>query len=458
MRGDMTLTQSMSEQAADGDAQALFEEARRRRRKRWIVGALFLAIAVSATAVAISTSGNGGNNSAGHHASGQGNAHGAPADQYSTSGRAAPAVVLPAHYSFTAMSTSEGRLLLTGTTSSTKLRPPCVAAPVNPVSLKIGKVIEGNCDNPALSGTTVAPVFSEVPHAGGSGVDSTVAIARLNPVTHQVSIGPVIMTYGQSSDSDAVVASADGWLWIYDVASANGPEVLQISDATGQVTNTASTPLLYRPIAAANVDGLWLGNTVQGGELSSALWHVAPGADSAVAVPGPPASTQQYKAGVGVRTFAVYAAWLAASGDHLWAGIGPTYTQQTIWGFVGSGATVVFHTPERGFDPTVVVGGEASGLFSVGPYPPFGSAIVTRARAQDVIRIDPADGAETVLATLKPTPVSITGVLATGQVAYFDGSLFVIENDGPQGNGYNGYVGFKELVGVRVDGGRAGPR
>jgi hypothetical protein len=447
MRGDMTLTQSMPEQAADGDAQALFEEARRRRRKRWIVGVVCLAIAVAATAVAISTSGNGGNHSAGHHASGQGNAHGAPADQYSTSGRAAPGLVLPGHYSFTAMSTAGDRLLLTGTTSSTKLRPPCVAAPVNPLSLKIGKVIEGNCDNPALFGTTVEPVTSEVPHAGGSGLDTTVAIARLSPVTHQVSIGPVVMTYGRSSDDQLVVASADGWLWIYDVASTNGPEVLQISDATGQVTNTASTPLLYRPIAAANVDGLWLGNTVQGGELTSALWHVAPGADSAVAVPGPPASIKQDKTGVGVGTYGVYAAWLSASGDHLWAGIGPTYTQQTIWGFVGSGATVLFHTPDRGFDPTVVVGDAISGLFSVGPYPPFGSEIGNGPRAQDVIRIDPGNGSETVLATLKPVPISDTGVIATSQLAYFDGSLFVLEPRTQEA----GYVGFNELVRVKVD-------
>jgi hypothetical protein len=455
----MTLTRSISqeasEQAADEDAQALFEEARRRRRRRWTVGAVFLAVTVVATAVAMSTSGNGGNNSAGHNLSGAGGSHKAPADQYSTSGRAAPAVLLPARYSFTAMATSGDSLLLTGTVPSTKLIAPCVAAPVNPDTLKIGKVIEGTCDNPALFGTTVEPVISEVPSGlSSSGLESTLSIARLNPVTHQVSIGPVVMTYGQSSDTDAVVASADGWLWIYDVASTNGPEVLQISDATGQVTHTASAPLLYRPIAAANDDGLWMGNTVQGEQLSSALWHVAPGADSAVSVPGPPASVQQYKSGVGLRTFGVYAAWLAASGDHLWAGIGTTYTQQTIWGFVGPGAKVVFHTPDRGFDPTVVVGGAASGLFSLGPYPPFSSEIVNRPRAQDVIRIDPAGGAETVLATLKPVPVSDTGVLATRQLAYFGGSLFALEPTTQE----NGYVGFDELVEVKVDGGVTGPR
>jgi hypothetical protein len=452
----MTLTRSISqeasEQAADEDAQALFEEARRRRRRRWKVGALFLAIALSVTAVAMFGSGNGGNNSAGHNVSGEGDSHRTPADQYSTSGRAAPAVALPSHYSFTAMSTSGDRLLLTGTAPSTTLTPPCIAAPVNPDTLKIGKVIEGNCDNPALWGRSVEPVISEVPHA--SSLEMAVAIARLNPVTHQVSTGPVVMTYDRSSDSDPVVANAGGWLWIYDVASRNGPEVLQISDATGQVTNTASTPLLYRPIATANVDGLWLGNTVQGDQLSSALWHVAPGADSAVAVPGPPASTQQYKAGVGLGTYDVYAVWLAGSGDHLWAGIGTTYTQQTIWGFVGPGSTVVFHAPDRGFDPTVVVGGAASGLFSLGPYPPFSSEIVNRARAQDVIRIDPGDGAETVLATLKPVPVSDTGVLATRQLAYFGGSLFALEPTTQE----NGYVGFDELVEVKVDGGVTGPR
>jgi hypothetical protein len=77
-----------------------------------------------------------------------------------------------------------------------------------------------------------------------------------------------------------------------------------------------------------------------------------------------------------------------------------------------------------------------------------------RPRIQDVIRIDPADGTEKVVSTLKPTPVSDTGVLATRQLAYFDGSLFALEPTTQE----NGYVGFDELVEVKVDGGGTGPR
>ncbi len=71
---------------------------------------------------------------------------------------------------------------------------------------------------------------------------------------------------------------------------------------------------LYKPLMTADNDGLWIGNSVEGGECSgcsppSALYYVAPGSDSAdVAIPAPHPCW--------------IVCWLLGSGDHLWLGIG----------------------------------------------------------------------------------------------------------------------------------------
>lgn len=442
----MTVTESIAEQAAGGDAQALFEEARRRRRRRWMLVGGFLVSAALVTVGVLSFSGGGGNGSRNHVVSGESHSAGLPVEQSTTGGRASTALILPTRYTFNSVTTSGSNPHLSGTVASTKQSPQCVVAPVNPQTLKLGKIVEGSCNSPVLWGATILPVTSYLP--GSSGDRETVAITRLDARTKRVSTGPVIMTFAQSSDASPVFASGDGSLWVYDVATTNGPEVLQISEATGQVTATVSVPALSRPLLAVNDDGLWLGDSVQGGTSSSALWHVARGASSAVPVVGPPRTQRYVKAGVGLTTETLSVIWIVGSGHHLWAGIGPTYTQQTIWAFTGPSAQVEFHIPDHGFDPTVVVGDATAGLFSVGPYPPFGEQIASRPRSQDVIRIDPKDGKETLVSTLRPFPVSDQGVLLRGQLTYVDGSVFVLE---PTFDAF-AYPGFNELVRVKVSG------
>ncbi len=430
----MTLTQSIAEHAENGDARALFEEARRRRRRRRAVVVGIVAGAVVVAAVVLHTSGGGGNGPRRPHTvSGRGHPGGASGDQSAVGARTVTSVALPARYWLNHVSTAGGNLLLTGTLPSTASASQCVAALMDPLTLKVNKVTRGNCDDPALWGETVLAVS---PHPD----DGEIAIAHLDGNTGTVSTGPTVMTYSYSSDTQDLETYGGGWLWIYDEATTKGPEVLEVSEATGQVIDTVTVPALYRPILVADDDGLWLGNTVSGNPLSSAIWHVGPGARSAV----------------GVGPASQFVSWLVASGNDLWAGIGPDGgTGRKIWRFDGPTWTVAFSAPDR-YDTTGVVGGESDGLWDAVADPPLVGHF-TRSPSgawsspgqntrQDIVEIDPDTGSETVRSAIRPVPTltAETGTVV-GQSTYLDGSFFILQ---PPFRA-NGYLGYEVLVRVR---------
>lgn len=442
----MTVTQPIAEGAADGDARALFEEARRRRRRRRLLATGIIVIVLLVAGAVLHATGRGGSGAGGgSDLPVPGHRGGASGETSAASARGVTPVTLPAGDEFNAVTTEGSDLLLTGTRTSGRPSPPCVAALMDPRTLALGPVVTGTCDDPALAGRTVMPVSSPSPRGRW-----TVAVAREDPATGAVTTGPVVMTYSDSSDTRPVTAYGDGSMWLYDVATTTGPEVLQISETTGQVTDRATVPTLYRPILAADDDGLWLGNSVQGGVSTDPLWHVAPGAAAAVAVTGPPVSERYDKPGVGLRTYDLDVIWLLGRGDHLWAGTALAGNiDQTIWRFDGPTARVVFSTPDHGDDPTGVVGDEADGLWTAVPFPPFGPGPVTSAQntRQDIVKIDPDSGAETVVGSIAPIPtLDAEEGLATGQATYLDGSLFLLQ---PPFRA-DGYLGYEILDRVRT--------
>ncbi len=445
----MTIAEDVDAQRAEDDAaaRALFEEARRRRRRRrgLVVGTVVLA--ALAAVLGVRLAGGGRNGSGGGRASSKGHpAPAAAADQSPTGARGSTAVVLPAGDWFNEVTTVGHHLVLTGREASTGAGAAasstgrCVAASVNPRTLALGPLQRGVCDDPGLWGRTVEMVTT---YLRGSD-DATIRVARVDPATGAVTTGPVVMTYEPASDTGPVSIDGGGWLWIYDVASTDGPEVLQVSPSTGQVVDTVTLPALYRPVLAADDDGLWLGNSVGGNAMPRTLWHVAPGARSAVGA-GPGGSQ--------------YVFWLDAAGDHLWAGIGPPGNlAQTIWRFDGPAATVVFHAPDHGYDPVGgVVGDETQGLWAVVASPPITGRVVRspsgtwtapgQNERQDVVRIAPDTGAEKVVATLKRLPVleAETGTV-TGQSTVLGGSLYILQ---PPFRA-DGYLGYSTLVRVRT--------
>lgn len=339
-------------------------------------------------------------------------------------------VALPGGYWFDQIVTTDGRLLLTGyvaTAAMVTTLTRCAVAPVNPRTLAVGGATEGSCDDPTMSGRTVAPVIS-YPKTGSG----TVAIARLDTKTDVVSTSPVIMSFVNSSDTRPITTDGGGSLWIYDVDTPGGAEAVQVSETTGGVERTISLPALIDPFIAANQDGLWLGNSVRGSSQPDAIYHV-----------GPTAS----RAGGILSGSHGHVYWLTASGDRVWAGVGTSVTKQTIWRFDGASAHVGFHVREAGFDPDgAVVGDEESGLWTAVPYPPFGLRVTASAnKHEDVIRINPDTGNEQVMAEGAPLPTLLAqeGV-AEGEATVLDGSYFVLEPPFKA----NGYLGFSRLTRV----------
>ncbi len=327
---------------------------------------------------------------------------------------------------FNDITVAQGNLRLSGEVASTASAksPTCVSATVDPRTLELGSRIEADCNNPAVDGETVGIVNSYIPDSN----NATIRIAHLDPQTGQTSVGPVVMTYASYSDTRPVMAYGSGRLWIYDnstivdgaetvnVSHPGTAELLQVSTSSGQIVDTVSVPTLYRPIMAADNDGLWIGNSVEGG-VSSALFYVAPGSDRAI---------------VAVPSSKIVVCWLLGSKDDLWAGIGRERsgcTHETIWRLDGTDFRPVFTVPDQGYHPNTVIGDESDGLWTLQwTHAPTG--VTPTPSPQEIVSIDPDTGTERVVATLPPLVVPLTGEyggLVQGQAVVLDGSLYLLE-------------------------------
>ena len=205
-------------------------------------------------------------------------------------------------------------------------------------------------------------------------------------------------------------------------------------------------PHLYRPVLAANDTGAWIGNSLEGGTcdgcgLPSALYHVSTGANAATVV---------------ISDTTSFVCWMLGDGGHVWVGMGvPFYgcSEQSILRFDGDSPAPVFQSPARAAATNAVVGAEANGLWTVVPDPPTSSLppgpLPTGPYPEDVLRIDPDTGSETVVARLNAFPLPpVEEALQDGQGAYFDGCLYVLEPPFQEG----GDTGYSYLVKVPVGG------
>lgn len=355
-----------------------------------------------------------------------------------------PSVALPASYLFDQISIVNGGLFLSGELASTasSLTPACASATVDPQTLVVGSETGENCDNPALSGEAVGVVNSNMPDSN----NGTISISYQNPETGQVTVGPVVMTFASLSDTRPVMAYGGGWMWIYDnsvlegsaAATGSNPgvaELLQISSSTGQVVNSVSMPVLFKPLMAANDEGLWIGNSIEGGVCSgcappSALYFVAPGS-----------STSE----VMISSSTTDVCWLTGSQDVLWLGVTSTQqrgcqTQMTIR-LDGTDPQPTFEVPDQGYEPITVIGSDSQGLWTIQWSNPR-TYSVTQTSPQEVVNIDPDTGSEHVVATLPPLviPIGREGGLSAGQAVIFDGSMYLLEPPLIHGLGYSSVV------------------
>jgi hypothetical protein len=413
-----SLTPSTGERP---DSDALIKEARRLRRRRYLIVGVVLLVVAGGSGVGFALSQGGGRRN-----TGGGHSHTVPAEPKAlppTSATRYPEAVLPSSALITQISVTAKGLLLTGETRASfgDRNPTCLAAPINARTLAVGKLEVGSCNDPLLSGLTVAAVSTPSPHSN----NGTISVNTANAATGHVHDGPAIMTFGSYSDTHPVVASGTQWTWIYDVATTAGPELLQVSAASGAVVDTVPMPALYRPLLAADGGGVWVANSI-GGSPAAALSYVAAGASAPRVVV---AATDQP------------ICWLVASGTSAWvgAGVDRACAQEDVERFADDSAVPVFTVAAEVTPPAAtVIGDEANGLWTMQ---------WVSATREEIVHIDPDTGSESVVGTLPsarlPTYETDEG-LRQGQSAYFNGSFYLLEPPFRK----NGYLGYTSIVRV----------
>ncbi len=401
------------------ETEALIKEARRLRRRRYLIVTVTAVIVIGAIATAIVAS--HGSNHGGTGGSHPRNANAAPqAAPPVASSAKLPGVALPSSGYFNQIALTPSGLLLTGVTpaSAGSPLPVCVSAPVDPQTLAVGKVTTGNCGDPRLFGQSVEAVNTPILRSN----NATSSVNSVNPASGQVTYGPVVMSYSSYSDTRPVMASGGQWLWIYDVDTTTGPVLLQISDQSGAVADTIPMPSLYKPLLAADNAGVWVANSL-GGSSAPALFYVPAGSSAPRVV---------------VASTNVPICWIVASGASAWVGSGvQTCAKQDVQRFVDGSDAPVFTTSGT-YLPFTVIGSEADGLWTMQYLSPSKEAIV---------RIDADTGSESVVATVPAVPVPsylTSGGLVQGQGAYDDGHLYVLEPPFHK----NGYLGYTSIVSV----------
>jgi hypothetical protein len=348
----------------------------------------------------------------------------------------ASSLTLPSGYDFYGLSADTGQLLADGSAPVPSSAVPtlCAAASIGGDPPAVHNVSMTNCEDPASAGEEVAAVITERPDPhSASGVTGTIAVAHHDAATDSYTVGPVVMKYTSGSDTKPIVVSGGGSLWIYDRDTTNGPEAIEVSATSGQVDDVVRTPAFSRPIIAANSDGLWLGNSIEGGQVAGTLFHVAPGSHAVSTV-------------VASQSDAVD--WMVAGPGHVWVGMRPnTSTLLSLWRFDGPKATVGFHTPEPTLQagPNFVVGDEQDGLWLTTLDPVLGATEPIDIHHLDVVRLDADTGKATVEAALPPplNQVDAESQTAQGQSAFFAGRYFLLESPS-----VGGYTGFTELLEV----------
>jgi hypothetical protein len=378
-----------------------------------------------AAGLALSNGGGRGPTRGGHRHSGTARPSATPP----ISAPKSPGVALPSSALFNQISVAAQGLLLTGVTNAngespeTSPQSTCAAASLDPQTLAAGPLRTGSCGDPLLTGRTVEAVETPI----GQSNNATISINVADPATGQVRNGPVVMSYGSYSDTRPVIAYGTAWLWIYDVATTDGPELLQVSASSGEVVDTIHMPGLYKPLLAADDGGVWVANSI-GGSPAPALsyvdaWSSAP----SVVIP----DTNQP------------ICWLQADGTSAWVGTGlqNACAKQAVERFVDYGTAPLFSVPGN-FLVFNVVGNETDGLWT----------LQLNAGVQQIVSIDPQTGAESVAGTLPYVQEPISNQeygLLPNQAVYYKGALYVLL---PPFR-LNGYLGYTSVARVTPPGG-----
>src|SRR5579862_4757743 len=148
--------------------------------------------------------------------------------------------------------------------------------------------------------------------------------------------GKVVMHFEDASDTRPQYAWYGRSLWIYDVATSNGAEVLRFDARTGALLQRTVMPQVERPVMVANGDGLWLDPATNGGISGVTVvpvLHVAFGASKPVVV---------HRGGRA-------ALWMAASAHTVWFEQISARSSVAIWRIDGTKVRLLARPRKIGF-------------------------------------------------------------------------------------------------------------
>lgn len=329
-------------------------------------------------------------------------------------------LVLPSSAGFDSVEPLGDRLLISGYDNQGD---GCRWLVVTPGTLHIDTSLRASCERPPIATERFVPV--EFPLRASNSL--AVRIARPNADAARVSYGPVVMTFPDVSDTGAEFTYGPGTLWIYDVATRQGAglraEVLEVSTTTGAVVRTVHVPKLYRPLLAADADGLWIADSPEGGDSAPVpLYLLAPDASRPRLV---------HRGG--------YAAfWLLAAGHTAWADITsstrhPYVIRQEIWRFDGPAASAhALASADELTEPGPALAPGAGSLWLITGVSSNGRFYACH--TQRVVRIGAGSGRQSVVATLElpGQPCDPYGGVAygNGADAFVDGAFYFLDNVG----------------------------
>ena len=190
--------------------------------------------------------------------------------------------------------------------------------------------------------------------------------------------GRFAFSYIDGSDTRPQWAYGGGSLWLYDVATTSGAQLLRYSLRTGQLQQRLHFPVrLFRPVLAANSDGAWLMAAPNGGVSGApteALYHVAPGAQR-------PTVLQR-----GARA----ALWMTVAAHTLWLETVTRYSTFTLWRYDGTRGRPLWRLHR------VVVGNARYGGGAL-----WGTTPGCNGKQHvQAVRLDPATGARRVIGSV----------------------------------------------------------
>lgn len=336
-------------------------------------------------------------------------------------GRTAVSMVsLPSGVDFYSVEAQAGRLLLSGDDVEGA---GCGWLVVNRDLRVESSMLRVSCERPPIAAEPVVPVEFSLPQ----GNELAVRVARPNATPSRVTYGPVVMTCEDASDTRPQWVYGGGLLWLYDVATVRAgtltprAEVVEVSTATGRVVRTVTMTQIYRPLLAADRDGLWLAGSVETGLGTTPTYHLAPGASAPRLV---------HRGG--------YAAfWLVAAGQEVWEDIaaqthsacvpfGPCAVTQEIWSFDGpSAAAHALASANSLVAGTPAVQPDSAALWLVGSLPYRRD--VNRCVGAQIVRIDAHTGRQTVTRTLTlPGNPCLGGPFTPNAQTFTGGALYFL--------------------------------